>query len=130
MEYDLIGEEMEDDKLDNEREPYWRMMFEENYGGVDDKRSLLNAKRWDVYVNEKENIIKGGYLVEFVGHDRKKVIWEVQYNHVIEEPTDHNEIGQWGLDFNLFNEKEKGVGRERSSEFPYLLMLINLRHGD
>ena len=52
---------MEDVKLDNERERHWRMVFEENDGGVDNNRALLHAKRWDVYVNENEKIIKGGY---------------------------------------------------------------------
>ena len=39
-------------KLDYERERHWRMIFEENYGGVEYKKVLLHAKRWDVYVNE------------------------------------------------------------------------------
>ena len=29
-------------------------MFEDNYAGVDDEKALLHAKRWDIYVNEKE----------------------------------------------------------------------------
>ena len=47
-------------------------------------------------------------------------------DHVVEEPTDHEEIGLWGFYFNFFGEDEEGVVREGSSEFPYLLMLINL----
>ena len=31
--------------------------------GVYDKKTLIHAKRWDVYVNEKEKLIKGGYLM-------------------------------------------------------------------
>ena len=54
---------MDDVNLDDERERQWRMVFEDNDGGVDDANALLHAKRWDIYVNEKENIIKGGYLV-------------------------------------------------------------------
>ena len=42
---------MDDVNLDNERECYWRMVFEENYVGVDDAKALLHAKSWDVYVN-------------------------------------------------------------------------------
>ena len=37
-------------------------------------------------------------------------------DHSIEEATDHYEIGLRGFDFNLFDEDEKGVGREESSE--------------
>ena len=78
-------------------------MFEENDGGVDDAKALPHAKRWDIYVNEKKNQVKGGYLVEVVVHDKKQVLWGVFDNHVVEEPTDHEEIGLRGLDFNLFD---------------------------
>ena len=64
--------------------------------------------------------------MKFVNHYRKKVTWEVVDDHVVEEPTDHDEIGLWELVFNFFDKDEKGVGREGSSYFPYLLMLIKL----
>ena len=35
--------------------------------------------------------------MEFVGHDGKKVIWGVVDDHVIEEATDHDEIGLRGF---------------------------------
>ena len=47
-------------------------------------------------------------------------------SHAVEEATDYDEIGLQGFDFNLFNKNEKGAGREGSSEFPYLPMLIKL----
>ena len=43
---------MEDLKLENDRGHPWRMVFEENDGGVDDKKLLLHSKRWYIYVNE------------------------------------------------------------------------------
>ena len=64
--------------------------------------------------------------MEFVGHYKKKVLWEVIDNHVVEEPTDHEEIGLRGFDFNFFDKDDEGVVKERSSEFPYLLILIKL----
>ena len=30
--------------------------------------------------------------MEFVGHEKKRVIWGVVDDHVVEEPTDHEEI--------------------------------------
>ena len=48
--------------------------------------------------------MKGKYLVEVFGHDKKKVLWEVVDNHVVEEPSDHEDIGLWGFDFNIFDE--------------------------
>ena len=67
-------------------------MFEDNDGGVDDAKALLHAKRWDLYVNEKEKLVMGGYSLELVGHDKKKVLWEVVDKHVVEEPSDHEDI--------------------------------------
>ena len=42
-------------------------------------------------------------------------------DHVVQDPSDHEEIGLREFDFNIFNEDEEGVVREGSSEFPYLL---------
>ena len=61
MEDDPDKEDMEDVKLDDEKERHWEMVSKDNDVGVDDKKSLLHVKRWGVYVNEKINIIKGGY---------------------------------------------------------------------
>ena len=61
--------------LDDERELHWRMVFEDNNGGVDGTKAILHAKKWDVYNYEKETLIKGGYSVEVSDKDRKKVIW-------------------------------------------------------
>ena len=60
--------------------------------------------------------------MEVVCYSEKKVIWGVVGDHVVEEETDHDEIGLREFDFNLFDEEKKGVGREGSSDFPYLLM--------
>ena len=93
---------MDNVNLDDKRKRHWRMMFEENDVGVDDAKALLHAKRWYIYVNYKGNLVQGGYSVEVVGHDRKKVLWEVVNDNVVEEPTDHEEIGLWGFDFYVF----------------------------
>ena len=60
---------------------------------------------------KRKKLVKGGYLVEVVGHDRKKVLWGVVNDHTVEEPTDHDEIGLRGFSFNFFDEDEKGIGR-------------------
>ena len=51
MEDDTDEEDMDNVNLEKDRERHWRMMFEDNDGGVDDTKALLHAKRWDVYVN-------------------------------------------------------------------------------
>ena len=76
------------------------------------------------------NLVKAGYLVEIVGHDKKKMLWQEADYHVVEEPTDHEEIGLRGFDFNVFDQGQEGVVIERSSEFPHLLILIHLWPGD
>ena len=68
--------------------------------------------------------------MEVVGHDKNKVIWGLFEDHVVEEPSDHEDLGLRGFDFNVFGKDEEGVVREGSSEFPYLLMLIKIWPGD
>ena len=52
-------EEMDDVNIYDERERHWRNVFKDNEGGVDDNKVLLHAKRWDLYVNYKEQQVKG-----------------------------------------------------------------------
>ena len=53
LEIDPDEEEKDDINIDDKRESHWRNIFEDNEGGVDEK-ALLHAKRWDLYLNEKE----------------------------------------------------------------------------
>ena len=79
-----------------------------NNGGVDGTKALLHAKKWYLYNLEKEVLVKGGYLVEVSDNDRKKLIWEVFDNHVVEEGFEHEELGLWGFNFNLSDEETEG----------------------
>ena len=49
MEPDPDEEEIKDVVLNDERERNWRMVFEYNNGGVDGTKSLLYARKCDVY---------------------------------------------------------------------------------
>ena len=49
-------------------------------------------------------MVKGGYFVEVSHKNRKKVIWEVVDDYVVEERVKHEELGLQGFDFNLFDE--------------------------
>ena len=64
-----------------------------------------------------------------MGQDKKRVLWEVVGDHVVEEPCDHVDIGLREFDFNISDEDEEGVVREECSE-PYLNFLIKLWPGD
>ena len=61
--------------------------------------------------------------------DGKMLIWEVVENHVSEKLKDNDEIGLWGVDFNLFEKDDEGVVRKLFIEYPYLLMLMKLWPG-
>ena len=47
--------------------------------------------------------------MEVVGHEKRKVLWEVVDDHVVEEPTDHEEIGLRGFDFNFLMKMMRGL---------------------
>ena len=44
-----------------------------------------------------------------MGHNKKKVLWDVVGDHVVEEPCDHEDIILRGFGFNIFNEDEGGL---------------------
>ena len=46
--------------LNYERYLHWRVVFEDNDGGTYDDKALLCAKRWYVYMSDKQYLIKGG----------------------------------------------------------------------
>ena len=72
--------------------------------------------------------MKNKYLVEVLGHDKIKVLWEVVGDRVVKEPIDQEYIGLRGFDSNIFDEGKEGVMREGCSE-PYLKMLVKLWPG-
>ena len=80
----LDEEDTKDVVLDDQRERHWRMVFQDNNGGVDGTKALLHANKWDVYNSDNEASVKGGYLVEVSDKERKKIIWEVVDDHVVE----------------------------------------------
>ena len=55
MYLDPNEEEMKNVILDDEIERHWRMVFEDNDVGVDNRKAVIHAQRWDVYMNEKKS---------------------------------------------------------------------------
>ena len=51
VEDDLDEEDMDDVKIQDERERHCSMVFKDIDGGVDDAKALLHAKGWDICVN-------------------------------------------------------------------------------
>ena len=63
MEPDPDEEDMEYVKLDDKKDRKWRIVFEDNDGGVEYQKAIIHDKRWDLYMNEKGSLIKGWYYV-------------------------------------------------------------------
>ena len=61
------------------------MVFEDNNGGVDGTKAFLHAKKWYICNLEKEELVKGEYLVEVFERYGKELIWEVVDDHVVEK---------------------------------------------
>ena len=111
------------------RDSHWRMVFEDNNGGVDGTKALLHTQKWDIQNLEKETLVKGGYLVELDNKYGKKVIQDVVDYHVVEVGVEYEELGLQGFDFNLFDEDREGCVGGDVKELPYFLMLIKLWPG-
>ena len=47
-------------------------------------------------------MIKGGYSMEVLGYDGKKLLWKVIFYHIINDPNKNGEIGLQGFVFNMF----------------------------
>ena len=60
MENDPDEEENDDVNINDEREHLWRNAVEHNGGSVDEK-ALLHTKRWDLYLNDTDTLVKGKY---------------------------------------------------------------------
>ena len=57
-------EDMKYVRLNNKRERHWRMVFEEIDGRMDNQKVIIHAKRWDIYKNRKNVLIKDGCSAE------------------------------------------------------------------
>ena len=62
---------------------------------MDDEKHIIHAISSDIYMNEKQLLIKVEYFTELSGSGEKKVIWVVLENHVVENPNENDEIGPW-----------------------------------
>ena len=75
------------------------MVFEQNEVGIDNKKALVHANRWDVYMREKMSLSNVGYYVKVSDSDGNNIIFEVVDDHVVQEPNQNDEIELWGFDF-------------------------------
>ena len=68
------------------------MVFDDKNVGVDGTKTLINAKKWDVYNSKKDVSVKGRYSVDIYYKDWKRLIWEVIDDDVVEEGVEHEKL--------------------------------------
>ena len=93
--------EEEDIRLDAIREYHWRDISEE---GNDKKK--IHALRWEVYVKDKEYLIKRYFSVSVPHTKGGAIVWTCVKDHIINEKEDYKYIGMNGFDYKLFEEEE------------------------
>ena len=117
--------EMEDIRFDEIREDHWREIAEEK----NDKKKI-HSLRWNIYVEEKEDLITRDFLVSVPHPEGGTIFWTGLKDHIIDENEDYKEIGLRGFDYRLFEEGEGRGKLEVLYGYPYLKHLIKLWPGD
>ena len=117
--------EKEDIRQDEIQEDHWRDISDEG----DDKKDI-HALRWEVYVKEKQELIKREFLVSVPHPKGGAIVWTCVKDHIIDEKEDYKQIGLSGFDYKLFEEEEGGGIREGLDEYPCLKHLIQLWQGN
>ena len=109
--------DMSEDQVEEERDPdlnkedgirfdgimkeNWRDVAEED----GDKRKI-HALRWEVYVKEKEELIKREFFVSVPHPKGGAIILTCVKDHIINEKDDYKDIGLCGFYDKLFEEEE------------------------
>ena len=65
----------------------------------------IHALRWEVYVKEKEDLIKRCFLVSVPHPKGGEIVWTCVKNHIIDEKEDYKDIRLHGFDYKLFEEE-------------------------
>ena len=120
-EIDTDLNEEEDIRLDAIREENWRDVSDEG-----ENKKNIHALRWEVYVKNKQELIKREFLVSVPNPKGGKIVWACGKYHIIYEKKDYKDIGLRGFDFKLFEEQEGRETRQGLDEYPYLKHLIQL----
>ena len=104
-ERDPYLEEEEDIGIQYSREEHRRDASEKN----DEEKSKVNVLRFDVYMKQKEELIKIKFLLAVPHPKRGNIFGTCVKDNIIEEKEDYKDNGIRGFDYKLFQEEE-GVG--------------------
>ena len=100
--YPYLNEE-EDTRMDEIRDEHWMDFSEEG-----ENMKKIHALRWEVYVKEKEELIKREFLVSILHLKGGNIVWTYVKDNITEENEDYKAIGIHGFDYKLFEEEEGG----------------------
>ena len=79
--------EKEDIRQDEIQEDHWRDISDEG----DDKKDI-HALRWEVYVKEKQELIKREFLVSVPHPKGGAIFWTCVKDRIIDEKEDYKDI--------------------------------------
>ena len=96
--------EEEDIRLDAIREEHWRDFSDEG-----DNKKKIHDLRQEVYVKDKEELIKIECLVSVPHPKGGAIVWTCVKDHIIYEKEDNKYIGLCGFHYKLL-EEEDGKG--------------------
>ena len=89
--------EEEDIRLDAIREEHWRDFSDEG-----DNNNKIHVLRWQVYVKDKEGLIKREFSVSVPHPKGGATVWTCVKDHIIDEKEDYKDIVLCGFDYKLF----------------------------
>ena len=95
-----------------------------------DNKKKIHALRWEVYVQDTEDLIKIELSVSVSHTKGERIVWTCVKDHTIQEKEQYKAIGLCGFDYKLFEEEEGGGVRQRLDVYNYLKHLIQLWPGD
>ena len=112
-------------RLDEIREEHWGGFAE----GVGYKKKIRSL-RWDVYVKEKQDLIRRYFLVSVTQPKGGSIVQTCVKDNIIEKKEEHKALGLRGFDYKLFGEEEGGGVREVLDGYLHLKHIIQLWPGD
>ena len=59
-------------------------VFYKNNGRMNNKKYVIHANRWDIFINKNQLLIKGVFCESF-RYNTKKVVWEVVNDNVVDK---------------------------------------------
>ena len=113
--------EEEDIRMEDSTEEHRRDVADDG-----DNKKKINALRWEVYFQEKHELIKREFFVSAPNMKGGNIVWTNVKDNITKEKEDYEAIGLRGFDYELSGEEKGGGVREGLGRYHYLKHLIKL----